>query len=594
MGKITSGGLIGFDDAYKSTKSSSAQEPTVAPESWGEYATRNVAKIPALAYQTARSGLGVGDIINILAKRSPISIPGAETLRRGLLPTMQEANQEISQVLPKYYTESRPEDFWPEFALTTIPLMGKNALTSLPGLAKGGLQALTILGGAEAGKAIGGSIGEQFGDEELGQLVGGLGGGIGAHKLAGKVVHRPSSLTEKVGAKEKNLFEQGKLARLAQAEQEYGPKIAQLEKDRIKATLAVPKQKSAFDSVKKDSINDLRSDITNYKHSIDTLDKSRNANYKKAAELEKSKIGPTKDLMEKLKQVSDNMEHGVDMADQKLLNDNLGQLRHKAQKGELPLSIAKQFQKNFNDQIYNYNMSRNFKKYMGEVTQSLNEFIEQTGGPEHSKYWKQAEQETRQLKQLQRGQKDFIKEKNEVIRDILKEKFSPEKETVLKNDIKEATTLLKGTQKEFSEIKNAIGKETFEDLIKSQQKSNKITDFITEQIGSTPADKASKYGLAGLVSIGGYILGGGKAGSLIAGALVQGGKTLLDEMRTAREVMKNHPEIYKEYINLLKDYEKLPKVTVARHLTDIGKKIEEDVPEDYQPKKGGITKGGLL
>jgi len=384
------------------------------------------------------------------------------------------------------------------------------------------------------------------------------------------------------------------LTRLAQAEQEYGPKIAQLEKDRIKATLAVPKEKSGFDSIKKDSINALRSDISNYKKNIDALDKSRSLNYKKATELEAGKVGSTKNLMDKLKHVSDNLEHGVDTTDQKLLNDNIGQLRYKAEKGTLPLSVAKQFQKNFNDQIYNYNMSRNFKKYMGEVTQSLNEFIEQAGGPEHSKYWKQAEQETRQLKQLQRGQKDFIKDKNEVIRDISKEKFSPEKETMLKNDIKEATTLLKGTQKEFSDIKNAIGKETFEDLLKSQQKPNKLTDFISDQIGSTPADKASKYGLAGLVGIAGYILGGGKAGSLLAGALVQGGQTLFNEIRIAREVMKNHPEIYKEYVNLLKDYEKIPKATVTRHLTDIGKKIEEEVPQDQKPKRGNITKGGLL
>jgi len=84
MAKILSGGYA-YEDKFlpnKQTEIIPAETEKVAttsemptqeeqPESWGAYGLRNVTKIPALAYETARSGLGIGDLAKKIVQ-SPV------------------------------------------------------------------------------------------------------------------------------------------------------------------------------------------------------------------------------------------------------------------------------------------------------------------------------------------------------------------------------------------------------------------------------------------------------------------------------------------------------------------------------------------
>jgi hypothetical protein len=468
-----------------------------APESWGEYGLRNIAKMPALGYETIRSGLGIGNLLEPLSRLIPdvnVSLPGMpvggstfQEARRGLLPTTAEAGKELS-FLPKYMTESKPGDWPAEFALTELPFLAAGgAFKSLPKLGSGLAQSISMLGAGQAGQLGGELVGEALGSEQLGGQIGGLLGGIAGQKALSYGVNRPSR---------------------------YLP-----------------------EKVKTQQIKTIHNEIADYKQAITNLDRERTKNYSAAQKFEQNKAGSSEPLLKKTYEVANNITEGVDLADQKLITDNLAMLENATRKGEMSLESAKRFQKNFNDQIYNYNMSRNFKKYMGDIVGELNNFITNVGGEEHGKSWQTAEAQTRELKQLKKDEKVFLKEKETAIKQIQKAKG---------------------------------------------------LEFTAKEQGAI-----NKWGLAGLASVAGYFGGGYQAG-LLAGGLVKGVQKLKDEIKIVRDVMKNHPDIHNEYKNLLEQYQTMPKATIIKNLNMFGDKLEEAKAQDEKPKGKRIISGGLL
>jgi hypothetical protein len=494
MAKIISGGYAFENDALPNKQEYSApvnqkvaQQET--PESWGQYGVRNLAQVPASLYETARSGLGGGNLLKMLTDRVPEGIFQAgqlDKLRRVLLPTTSEANEELSTFLPKTMTEHKPEDYWTQFALTQAPFLAAGgAFKSAPAFAKSLTSTLGMLGGSELGSAAGGAIGNALGDEELGATLGGFAGGAagghGVNKAITLAKNRPSKyFPEKI---------QGK----------------------------------------------LQSDIVEYRNKINTLDTQRTENYKKAKGLESAKKGSAKPLRKQINEIYSEME-GVHPTDKKLIRENIRELDNSLASGELSLTSAKRIQKNFNDQIYNRDASRTFKRYMGEITNTLNKFIEEVGGEEHSKPWKEAEAQTRELKKLQRNEKDFIREKKIEMREN-KAHFEPE------------------------------------------------------------TSVANKWGLAGLASVLGNAVGGHKIGAIVGG-LTKAGQTLAEEIKFSREVMRNHPEIHQEFKTFIKEADKLPKAEVLRRLDILGNNIkqaqEKDNEKEYKKKSGKIISGGMI
>ena len=64
MAKILSGGL---KSSYSEPKSEQTQsEPE---ENLIQYAVRNIAKVPALAYETVRSAGGIADLVDLIEKK---------------------------------------------------------------------------------------------------------------------------------------------------------------------------------------------------------------------------------------------------------------------------------------------------------------------------------------------------------------------------------------------------------------------------------------------------------------------------------------------------------------------------------------------
>lgn len=267
---------------------------------------------------------------------------------QGQLPTYAEARGQFDPLVGK----ERPEDANAQLLLKELGLAGvTGGLSSIGNLGRYALgSAASHLGGA-AGRFVGGAVGEQLGDKDIGELVGGVGGGL----LGGTAAQ--------AGIK------------------------------------ALPSRYFKDAPVKA------------YKENIKNLDLSRKPLYEKAKQLDRGVYGNAGSVQNTLKDISEDITKGLNPADKRLIKQNITSLQQDINKfgGKLSLRDAKKYQKNFNDQIFNRNSSLSYRRHMMQATQSLNEFIENTGSPEHNASWRGGEEATIQLKRLQKGEKDFIR-----------------------------------------------------------------------------------------------------------------------------------------------------------------------------------------
>jgi hypothetical protein len=663
MAKILSGGYA-YENNFLPNKQESMPtplapaEPEQAPESWGEWGVRNIAKTPAKWYEMVRSGLGAGNIINTLAenipaeiRNTPIPMPGSigmqpggglGGLRRLLLPTTEEAGQELAAAhVPAYLRESRPGDIVPEFLLGELPFwVAGGAFKSVP----------RLLGAAGQSAAMGiGSAGLGAAGEELGEalnlpeplkktlgIAGGILGGIGGQRVLSHALNRPSKiLPGQVFKKEEGLFEAEKVARLKSAENtlqeklskaatEYEPEIVAAQKQVRKAELAIPKDKVAFEKTKTKQINEVKKEVSNYTQKKAVLKEKINKGYSAARKLEKGQTGDTAELRARVNKIKDNLV-GVNAEDEA---DILRAVTQVMEEGKaMTLGRAKTMHQNFNAQIfaprgaqgqlkYMPKESSTFQRYMRDINQEVGNFIKKIGGEEHYKQWVPAEAANVKLSHMGRDEKAFLKSKTDEIKDIKQQQYSPERQMVLQQEKgiaaenlktarKNYTDALNTTNQEHKALVDAIGKETYEDLLKSREKSNKLTALLADSLGAEGANRVTQWGAAGaLAALGGlfgHLAGHGFIGAT-AGLLAKTGHTIFNEIKIARSVMKKHPELYKEYADIIKQFETLPKATILKNLDLMGYKIEQAQKEEKSEKPqegkriGGsrIISGGMI
>jgi hypothetical protein len=536
--------IIGNQEEQQKTNIPAKQPETTNPtENWGQFLVRNVAKTPVLAYELARSGLGIGNLAELTARKlgAPEQV---KTGLRYLLPTTEQAGQEAQTILPEYLTEHKPEDYWAEFTLTELPLIAATGgLSSLPNFLKSVAVSGAALLGGKAGGAAGAEIGKQIGDEEVGQTIGSLTGGFGG-VLGAKKLARPS--------------------------QTLIPKIKEQERSVLQNALSTSSnqllnEQEAFKKFKQGKINTVKNDIKTYNDRIKELDKLRKPLYEEATLLQGNLKGNTADLLDQLKESKKDVKKGVLGKDQALINSNIRKLEKfaKLKKG-MKLADAKIFQKNFNDQIYNRDASLSFKRNMAPIVNKLNEFIENTGGAEHSSAWTQAEEATREIKSLERGKKDFLKSSQESIRDINKQEFSPLREETLKRE----HTAAKNALKDFD-------KKTYNDLVSDLTTQNKLGNFINTIESNSPG----KYGLAGLGITLGYLTGG-KLGGALGATIGKLASTINKEIQVTAAVMQSHPELLKEFTDAVQAAIKENTPKVLKNLASVNSKIKKLAQEE--------------
>ena len=606
MARIISGGLKPIAGG------SSGKETTP------EYLLRNVAQVPASLYKFARTGAGIGELANVIGQEIFTPQQRLEAQQRGtpewLLNSMdylqstlgafgrERAERELQAFqIPEYFRKERPEDKWAQFALTALPFMGAGlGKAGIQGLIEGGgINALKTLGreaapflgiaaGGEAGSALGGLAGKKLGSERIGEALGGFGGGLLGAAGGHLATNLPSkAFPEKVTAAEKTAFEQGKQGRLAETEARFRPELEKVKESYKETLFREPKERETFESEKRNRIVEARKEIKNYKKEIKDIEKSRKGLYDTAASLEKGAKGDPAAIRNTLYEVVEDLGKGVNSADRNAIIDALSSTEGSLGK-ELSLRDAKTLQKNLNDQIYTRGSSSITRRQLGRVTNSLNEFISKIGSPEHNKAWKKAEDSHIKLKELQSAEPEFVRDKKTEISDIAKEKFPEAKQVQLNLNQKEALKELKVTEKEHKAAIDAIGKETFEEL----QKLNEPRGSLEKSLQSISGllNNWSKAGIAGTI---GHLLGGHKGG-LWGIALGKLGQVGMNEIRLARQVFKNHPQLYAEWAQELKNLRKGDPVKVANALNILGSKIEEKSKEPTrQLTKGRIISGGF-
>lgn len=557
-------------------------------ESLGNYLLRNLSKVPALGYELARSGLGVGNIAELAARKAhaPQSI---QTALSYLLPTMGGAREEISKVLPSYMTESRPGDFPAEFALTEVPIIAAQIASGVgipAALARSG----AVLGGGYLGREMGGEVGEALGDREIGEMIGGLGGGIAGGALT--QTRRPSKeISPKIQALEESAFEEGKLGRLADIEKEMKPGMEALRKQALSAPKMLAKEKTLFESAKKKAVMGKRKEITTYQKKITDIDKGRSTFYKAAEKLEKRAKAVPQKLIKTLSKIEKDLEKGLTFTDKSSLQHNIDTLKKRVGMDKTPknltISDAKKFQKNFNDQIYNRDASRSFKREMGNITNALNDFIEEVGSEEHTVNWQRGETETRKLKELQRNKKEFVNERKQEMADIRREKFSAEKEVFSKQSQQVAKEQLRSLEKEYGSAVKKVNKETFQDFLSSQETQSRSAGIL-EKILEHPS--VNKWGLSGIGVALGSMMGGkfGGAFGFLGGKIAQ---IATNEYSIVRNALKNHPEIAADYFKLIINAGKQSIPQTIKDVNMLGKRIEEALPSEgakkSKPRKFG-------
>jgi len=690
--KFLAGGVKGL--ANKSYPEGLAQEaPTQSQpkEDWGPFLARNALQTPANVYGKIRSGLGLGDVADVIARRfapeqqpqqlehggyprsyeefshqaiHPVS--GLQALLRGILPTEQQAREEFAYPIKKglgallgkergnewadYLTKQRAEDYWlqqaaPEAAIFAatggVSALKQGAQSALKHGGKHLLKSGAIRSGGhvggELGEGIGGFLGEE--NKEIGRALGGLAGGVATAAGIHAFENRASSPAnrEKISATERAEFEQGKSKRLSQAESEAAQarkefqelkdqRLAQAEKagkKNVKAKqlaarkskLELAKEKIAFDKDNKVKIEQKRQEIKDYDAKIEQLKAESQPQYQAAKLLEEGATGTTEKITDAITEVNDNIALGFNPAQKQILHDNIVPISNAIADGTLDVGKGKIIKDNIRSTKRDYSGREygSLRRELGKLDNALEVFIEDSTTPAHTKAYKQAQKTYKEYNDMRDNRDNFVKQKNQEIRDINKEKFSPEKEVYLQENIaksKEEVTQAKQEAKktfteelakphtkgaEYDALVEEIGKQTFEDFTKSKVEQNKLVSTLEEALGKervqTGLETTGKYGLSALGLSLGYLFGGA-SGSAFGTALGTIAKLTWREINATKAIMKSNPNYAKQVGSAIKAGIKgdVPKMLTT--IDTLGKEIEKKVSHKNE-KRSRFLKGGL-
>ena len=529
----------------------SYHEPESQEEGWPEYIVRNAAKIPAVTYSNVRSGLGLGDILKVTQGAG--MTPEAKKAQKWLIPTHEEAREEIAQILPEYFTKERPGDRWAEFAAGEVaPALLTGGLSSLRSAAKYGANTLKSLAATTAGSTAGSLPGQLLGNETL-EKLGGLAGGVGAGLYAGaSKTKRPTQLLHQV---EESAFESSKAQRLQALKDEAAPIIAERKKELRDSILKFPKEIDAFESLQKKQIKNVEKEIKSYHQRIKDLEAKAKPLYQEATELAEGIKAPANDFKDAIKQARRDIKIGLTSSERSDVSNNIKSLNEiiKKTKGSKDISAllpeVKLLKQRFNNQIYSESRppsTKNFKSAMAPLVKSLNDFIDEAGGETHGAAWHSAEEATKELKLLQKDQKEFQQAKMAEIKDIKSMSYPAEREAIIKDDQRFFKQQLNDIQKTHNAELKSIAQETFDQYLKSKDtrdQADKVIDLL-KQHGAAP------IGIGSMVSALSHLLGigAGSAKSLgtLAGLGIGASKILGNEIRAANEVFKRDPQLLRE------------------------------------------------
>jgi hypothetical protein len=510
-------------------------------EDWGDYITRNLAKVPTLAYETARSGLGIGgaalkelhrfgeEIEEGAVKQFPFmkSVVTSDRelrnrARKIILPTMEEAREETRAVLPAYYSETRPGDAPAEFLLKEVPLLfAGGALKSVPSLLKGLTASAGILAGSEAGHRLGGYIGKQLGGErgeQKGAFLGSLGGGAAGGTLAHVATNRPSKFFE-----EKYL----KNAEYSMLDKDLGKAHKELIAKRDK------------------SLANLKEEATKRETRIDLLEKSRHPEYAKAEEAAKNIKEPAPEIQTVLKKIEKDIGLGVEKSEQSRIGAMAAQLENILTQTPPNLSELVTLQKNLNAAIYDKTLPPVTKKYYVQMRNTVNDALARIGKqhPEHGKPFSSAEAKTAELKRLRNEESDFNTHQKQTQREI---------------------------NKNYSEDVRNLNRDfrTTKESLKAQEK-------FAKQWGGLIGHGLSQAAAGGLSWFLEGILGFGIKGKAITHLIAALAKEGYKDVNAYSTMFREHPDLLQDYNQIIKNVSAGDKFKIAQQAKIINDKFDK-------------------
>ncbi len=413
MARIISGGFkTGGSKSLQMNNRIVEEIPLNKQESWPEYLKRNASQVGAGLYGKARSGLGLGNVAKAYAEESN----SPEWVKTGLrygLPSPQEAREEYGNVQNKlsaleqkgsfgnllqgimgqagipedssaqqfarnitpevkpasYYSQSKPEDYWPQ-------QLAQGGITAGIAAATGGASAIlpalgvhgAVIGASKGGEKAGEYLGEQVGYPETGREAGALLGAIG-------------------GAK-------------------YIPKAVNYIHNRPSKRL-VPEVKKMEESF----INKANEDIRNYDLDIHKLKESRSPLYNEAKKIENLKpfnANNTESILKpKIELARSNSRRGIPINDSAIIDQMLSGLESEILRGKFTTDNAKTYRRAFNKSPHS--------QILAPVTEELGKLVLENNTPEHNALWQPAEAQHAQLKGLEDSRTSFVNgKKNEV------------------------------------------------------------------------------------------------------------------------------------------------------------------------------------
>ncbi len=521
--------------------------PDESPENWAEYIGRNIAKVPALAYETARSGLGAGNILEEFGREAEsIAERGQQTLPPGLrlptavkplgrkvsravLPPTDIAHEEVKNIFPRYYVEKKEGDYPAEFLLKELPLlMYTGAFKSIPSLYKGIVSSASILGGSELGKRVGGYIGEQISGESgkrKGEFVGGLTGGITGSTAAHVATNRPSKFLKERTA-------------------------VDLDKEFNKSHEALIKERNrTFENIKKDELA--------REQRIKELETSRHPEYAQAERAAVNIKDSAPEIRTAIKKLEKNLELGVETADRNRISEVGRQVENLLRKKDLTLDELKTLKKNLNAARYDKSLSPVVKNAYSDLVNATNETISRLGEkyPEHGRPFASAEQKTIELKKLKSEHSDFLKHQKEAMRDV-NENY--------KND-------LRNLKNELSNAKNTIKQQ--------ETVTNTLKPFVKTM------DKAVQGGLGLFLS---WFLGFGTTGKAISAFAAPLLKEAGKNAKAYYTMFTEHPDIIQDYNDMIAAAVKNDTSKIVSKANIISEKMKSYQPEEKRPMKARL------
>lgn len=267
-----------------------------------------------------------------------------------------------------------------------------------------------------------------------------------------------------------------------------------------------------------------------------------------------------------LKKIEKNLELGIETADRTRIAEMARQIESLLDKGDLTLADAKTLKQNINAAIYDKSLSPVVKKYYTEMRNSVNEYINRIGEkiPEHGKPYSSAEQKTVELKKLKSEQKDFDTHQKEALKEINK-------------NYNEDLRNLKREYSDNEELRN----------LKREYSESKSTFKQQEQFVNNIAPLVNKFSGAAIGALAYYIssfLGFGPVGQKIAGFITTLTHEGIKEQRIYRSMLQDHPDLIRDFNNLIKYGVSNNKYQIANTINRINADINE-YKENNKPKK---------